>query len=286
MLDVLAAAANAVGGHGLLNVVSTEVALIERHGSSPSSQITAAHLTVRARWLEFGSWLADNQDDRRRATEWLMQAGELADQAHDPVFGAYVTMRRAQRAHEEGQPRTALDLLSGVSTTNLPPRVRALLAIRGAQAYSALGDGPLARRSLRLAQMAVDSETNSDMIDLTLAAHGTPDYLLAHQGMCLLALGEPNGAADMLESALRCWPVTQRLDEGLFRGNLALAHARTGALDDAVQQARQALALSVETGSRRTLRVIQQVLSHNLRGAAGYEELTDRWTATEQRGGS
>ena len=284
MLAALAAAGNAVGGRGFLDIVVTEVTIISRHGAAATGQLAAGFLSTQARWLEFGSWIADNHGDRVKATVMLKQAGELAKRAHDAVFGAYVLMRRAQRAHEEDQPRACLDLIESVASTNQPPRIRALLATRAAQAHAALGDGPAMRRSLKRAFLDACRDSAPEKVDLEIASHGTPSYVLAHEGICLLTLGEPNGAASVLETVVQDWPASQRLDEGLIRAHLALAQVTTGALDEGVDQARRALALGLETGSERTLRILRKVMKQRLDGAAGYRELASHWAGATQGG--
>ncbi|WP_203907167.1 helix-turn-helix domain-containing protein [Rhizocola hellebori] len=284
MLSALAAAGNAVGGRRFLDIVTTEIAVISRFGAAATGQVAAGFLSTQARWLEFGSWIADNQGDRLNATVMLKRAGGLAERARDTVFGAYVLMRRAQRAYEEDQPRVCLDLVESVASTNQPPRIRALLATRAAQAHAALGDGPAMRRSLKRAFLDACRDSTPDKIDLELASHSTPSYVLAHEGICLLTLGEPNGAVGVLETVLQDWPASHRLDEGLVRAHLAFAQATTGALDEGVDQARRALALGLETGSERTLRILRRVMNERLDGAAGHRELVIQWAAAAQGG--
>jgi site-specific DNA recombinase len=275
LLSALAAAGNAVGGRRFLDIVTTEVAVISRFGAAATGQAAAGFLTAQARWLEFGSWIADNQGDRVKATVMLKQAGGLAEQARDTVFGAYVVMRRAQRAHEEDQPKVCLDLVDSVAVTSQPPRIRALLATRAAQAYAALGDGPAMRRLLKRAFLDACRDSAPDKVDLELASHSTPSYVLAHEGICLLTLGEPNGAASVLETVLQDWPASQRLDEGLIRAHLALAQAKTGALDESVDQARQALTLGLETGSERTLRGLVDILDQLAQANVAFQSATE-----------
>lgn len=59
MLSALAAAGNAVGGRGLMDIVSTEVSIISNHGASATGSVAAAFLGTQARWLEFGGWTRD-----------------------------------------------------------------------------------------------------------------------------------------------------------------------------------------------------------------------------------
>lgn len=133
-----------------------------------------------------------------------------------------------------------------------------LLATRAAQAHAGLGDGAGARQGIRLALRHLARDDGSDLVDTEIASHCTPGYVLAHEGYCLLRLGEPSGAIRVYEELLVGWPASQRLDEGLFRANLALAYAMTRAVPEAIDQGRKALILGVETGSRRTMRAVSQ----------------------------
>ncbi len=286
MLSVLAAAGNAIGGNGLIDVISTEVNVIARHAALATGPAADDYLLTQARWLEFGSWIADNQGDRACATAWLRRASELAARAGHSVLEAYLLMRRAQRAHEDGHSRASLDILGQVSPAPLPARIAALLATRAAQAHSALLDGKAARACMKQAIHLVDRERSADPLEIALASHGTASYVMAHEGICLLSLGEPNGAASILEGVLADWPPSHKLDEGLFRANYALAHAMAGSRDEAVSETTRALRLGVETGSRRTLRVIHQILRHDLAGAVGYPDLTTQWASITGQEGS
>lgn len=280
MLGVLAAAGNAVGGRGLLGVVATEVGVISRYSASATGHVRAGFLRTQARWLEFGSWIADNEGDHVRATALLKQAGRFAELSSDSDFGIYVLMRRAQRASEAGEARLALDLIARAAPGGSPPRVRALLAIRAAQAHAAIGDGRSAAASLKLALDLVAGGAPSDSTDLEVAQHCTAGYVRAHEALCLRLLGEPIQAARLYEDVLKGWPSIHRLDEGLFRAQLAECYAFAGALDEAVGHARSALTLGAETGSLRTMRVVERVMAYGLDGAVGYEELTERWATT------
>jgi len=278
MLSVLVAAGNAVGAGGLLEIVSTEASVISRFGAAATGQVAIGYLGTHAKWLEFGSWIADNHHEQVRATAWLKQASELAGRTCDSALSSYILMRRAQRAYEGGQPRASLDLAESAALSLQPPRIRALLSTRAAQAHAALGNRPAMRRCLKQALKDAAADTSSDAIDLELAPHGTFNYVVAHEGICLLTLGEPDGAARLLESVLQNWPASQRLDEGLFRAQLAQAQVAAGAFDEGVDQARQALKLGLETGSQRILRIVDGIVARNLGGAAGFQDLVSQWT--------
>lgn len=284
LLSALASSGNAVGGRGLVRIVSNEVGVIARYGGETSGRVRQHYLRSQSRWLEFGSWIADNQGESALASSWLKQADQLASRADDETFGAYLLMRRAQRAHEAGHARHSLKLIDAAGLDRLPPRVRALLAIRAAQAHAALGDRESVRTELRNAHRLTDSSQPSDQTDLEVAPHCTPGYVRAHEAQCLQVLGETDAAIALYEEVLSTWPPAYRLDEGLFHAHLGGAYAQVGAHELAVHQATRALALASETDSRRTERVVGQFLrGFDLRGVPGHDELEAQWREVELR---
>lgn len=78
LLRIFASAGNALGCRGLIVVVRTEVAGIQRHQSGVSGSRRGRLAATMARWLEFGSWVADNGGNDATAGTWLERAGGLA----------------------------------------------------------------------------------------------------------------------------------------------------------------------------------------------------------------
>ena len=81
---------------------------------------------------------------------------------------------------------------------------------------------------------------------------------------CRLLLGEPASAIREYRDVLADWPDGQRLDEGLFRAQLALAHDEAGMVDEADAEGVRALALARQTGSQRTLSSLQLLATRRL----------------------
>lgn len=277
LLAILSSVGNASGSSGLLDVVSHELEVISLFASSAKGQATHSYQQTQARWMEFGSWIADVQGDQRRAMAWLHRANDLCKRAEDPIFGAYVTMRRAQRALDQQQPRSGLDLLASISAGELPAPVRALVETRAAHAQAATGQASATRDLLKSAFSAATRSSDGEYSEFGFASHGTPHYVTAYEGVCLLELGMSRAAVRILESVLHAWPPSHRLDEGLFRAQLALAYAATGSLDEAVREAKRSLELGRETSSLRTVRLLDRLMRKDLAGASGYDELAADW---------
>lgn len=263
LLRVLASADNALGVHGMHDVVRREAALIEHHRRASGGRLREQLSAVAARWFEFGSWVADNMRNTRLASVWLQDAGARAQEVGDEILSAYVLMRRSQRAVESGDATKAIALAEPVvRDTSLPQRLRALAAVRLAQAQAREGDGRTTHSTLGKAYRLLDHAGASDGPDATLTNHCTVSYVRAYEGVCRLSLGEPEAATRCLRLTLAGWPPMQRLDEGLFRANLALALERAGQPEEAMAEAAVAYALATETGSGRTHAVLDGLAVH------------------------
>jgi len=288
MLRVLAVADNAVGVHGLASVVAKEIKIIERHRGTVRGPTYIQLGRVQARWLEFASWVSDNECHPSRAAAELRQAGTLADRVGDTVLFGYVTMRRAQRALEARRPAIATALVAPLTTdTRLPARVRVLCLVRQAQAQALSGDERSAQRSLAFAYRHLDRAHHDDE-DSTLAGHCTTMYVHAHEAYCRLLLGDASAAVDGYHAVLTKWPDDQRLDEGLFRAQLALANDAAGELEAADAEGLIALALARQTGSQRTLAMLA-VLAERLAGeprSPSSTQFLGAWRAARAEGAS
>jgi DNA-binding XRE family transcriptional regulator len=285
MLVVLAATDNAVGVRGLREVVVGELRLLSGHRRAASGPLQRRLATVEARWLEFASWVADNDGDPAGATAWLQQAHDMAGENGDEVLCGYVLMRRAQRAVEAGDAATAIALLdAGPPTARLPPRIRALSMVRVAQAHALAGDDAAARTALNAAYRYVD-RAGGDTEDEVLAAHCGSAYIAAHEAQCRLMLGDSASAVAGYRRVLAAWPAGQRLDEGLFRAQLAIAYDQAGMADEAEAEGLRAVDLARQTGSHRTLRTLAGRRARMLPRGGPHSQFHRAWltvAATEQ----
>jgi hypothetical protein len=252
------AATDALGVPGVLDVVRKQIILIDRHRSAADDSLRRKLAAAQMRWLEFGSWIADNQQQPDTAGRWLKAARSLADDAGDHVSDAYLQMRQAQQAIEASESAGSAALAEPVMRDHtLPPRVRALAAVRYAQAMAHDRDVSGVRAGLGLAHHLIDQASRAEDPAVTaMAGHGTGAYLRGYEAHCRLLLGDAPAAARDLQLVLTDWPATQRLDEGLFRANRAVALARSGELEAAEVEAAAARTLGIQTGSRRTLAML------------------------------
>lgn len=259
MLDVLTTSLNTFGPRHLHDVARGELAVIRHYQQSSQGHTRTGLLQVEARWAEFASWTADNLGDTYNAGYWLGQALSLAREAEDRSLTAYVIMRQAQRAADDRDGAQAAALArSAMREPPIAARDRALCAIRYAQGSALAGDAKACQDGLRQAHRLVAAADDGQDAD-TIGRHCIPAYVTAHEGFCLLALGQHAKAAAVLEDVLQRWPAPYRQDEGLARTWLAYAYAGDRRVEQAVDQADQALTLAVQAGSARMTHALARV---------------------------
>ncbi|TDB97494.1 hypothetical protein E1091_08425 [Micromonospora fluostatini] len=259
MLRILAASHDVFGPRRIYDVVRGEIAIIHQAVATTTGRSLSELQRVEARWAELASWTADNLGDSQNAEYWLRHALALSTAARDRRTAAYVLMRQAQRAAERHDAPRAL-ALAHASTHNstLTARDQALCAVRRAQAHAIAGDSAACGAALQAAHKLVAVASDGDDPD-TIGHHCGLAYIVAHEGQCHTLLDRPKQAVTILNEVLRSWPSTYRQDEGLARVWLATAYALLGHLDEAIDQAEQALSLAAEAGSLRLTRALRRV---------------------------
>lgn len=272
MLRLLASSHNVFGSRRVYDVACRESAVIRHYRREATADVGLRLLAVEARWAEFASWTADNLGHPAAGVYWLDRALGLAQRVGDKRMAAYVLMRQAQQAADQLDGVRA-ETLAGVAETtdSLTDRDRALCLIRRAQGHALRGDRRGARVALdaahRLTGQTIDVDDDPD----TIGHHCTAAYVWAHEGYCLLRLGQAEAAVRRLQDVLEGWPADYRQDEALVRAWLALSYAAVDRLTDAGAEGRRALTLATATSSARAMRTLSQLYSRLPAGVTSAE---------------
>jgi tetratricopeptide (TPR) repeat protein len=161
-------------------------------------------------------------------------------------------MRRSNIATDAKRPELALKLASAAldKATNLPPRYRAVALRQRAHAFAQLGQSDDCASTLELAfkfaERGVDSEKD-------LAQYCTPEYVEMEAAYCWIELGKADKAIGTLQHGLVGWRPEFRRDLGLCMARLAVAHASSGQIENALIVADRSLEIAGDTRSSRTL---------------------------------
>jgi transcriptional regulator with XRE-family HTH domain len=114
-----------------------------------------------------------------------------------------------------------------------------------------------------------------------LGGHSTIDYVRASEGRCRQLLGESAAAMRAYEEVLAGCPRDGRLDDGMWRADLALAYLDEGEPQRAAEVGLSAVRVATATSSARALRAVGRLLPRlrRDRGLPAVPEFTDAYRA-------
>ncbi|MEU9894450.1 helix-turn-helix domain-containing protein [Streptomyces phaeochromogenes] len=193
-------------------------------------------LALSARFAEFTGWMAQETGDEVAALRWTGHAVALADASGDHDLASYALVRRALITYYRGESADTISLAGGALSHRLPPRIRGLAAQRRAQGHALAGDYDACMRDLDLARELIVLAT-ADAAPTALAPVLGPTHLTDPvsmvTGWCLLDLGRPREAADLLDRECARLPAHALRTQARYGTRRALAHAVAGELDHA-----------------------------------------------------
>jgi tetratricopeptide (TPR) repeat protein len=256
LLDVFIASERVLGARSVIIAMAAELPMLQAQREAARGEKRTELLRAESRWAEFVSWLSDNIGAYRSGRQWLDRASDVAREAGDRPFFAYVLMRKSQQALEHGQDiRGAINLAEAArGERELPPLVRALSAVREAHGHAILGNRGACMRKLRAAHDLIERGANArDPWWTSTGTHCTHSYVWAYEGHCWLQLHEPVKAIGCFQQALVPWPGIYRAEEALQRSRLAIAHAAINAPDQAASEGQRALEIHQAAPSSRAL---------------------------------
>jgi transcriptional regulator with XRE-family HTH domain len=205
-------------------------------------------LLLAGRHAEYAGWMAQESGDERAALWWIDTAIELATAARDRDMQAYGWVRRAGVLLYRDDAAGVIDLARRAQQVDgLPPRIRALAALREAQGHALAGEPDDCLRALDRAATLRPATHDEDTP--TLGSTSVPDQLSLTTGWCLFDLGRPGASAHVLDKAVETIPLTAKRAGARFGARRALAHAAIGDVERACAIARDAIAATSATDS-------------------------------------
>ncbi|MEU1509675.1 hypothetical protein [Kitasatospora sp. NPDC005748] len=246
--------ANLLGSRHSLDSVKQHVHALDRLQQSTCGSAREQLLTIGARTAEFLGWLNQDLGDFSQAIYWSDRAMEWAQESGDDRMAAYVLFRKSNQATARRSPQQAVGLARACQRApGTTPRIRALAAQQEAQGHALMGNPRLAQAKFDEAhELAADPEEphDDDALDM---AYCTPTYIEMQRAGCLIELGDPHAAVEMLESELRVLPPAYRTDHGVYLSRLARAYAVSGEPGQAATAASRALSIAIDAESARAL---------------------------------
>jgi transcriptional regulator with XRE-family HTH domain len=187
---------------------------------------------LAAQFAEYVGWMMQEQGDEREAMAWTAKAVGWAARGGDDSLRPYALFRRADTTIHRDDPMGTIDLARRAQgDPAATARVRGLAAQREAQGYALLGRTEdcfqALDRSARLLDEAKQTPTGAPVLGTTR----TPDPTAMARGWCLVDLGRPADAAEVLETGFDCFAPGAHRARARYGLRTALAHAVAGEME-------------------------------------------------------
>lgn len=204
---------------------------------------------------QLAGWLAHDTGQPGLGQRYHVAALHAAHSADDRRLGAHILGCMADQAARHGRAADAVTLtesaVAGVRGRETP-RLLAELYIRKAYALATLRDGSRCTAAISKARGQVEQfEPDSDPLWLYWI---TPAEITAGAGDCLLQLGEPAQAADLLDTGIAMFDRSFVRDRQVYLTHSADALSRPGKqhdLEAALEQGLEAMRLTESLASAR-----------------------------------
>lgn len=205
-------------------------------------------LALAARFAEYTGWLAQETGDDNAALRWTAHAVELADASGDQDLASYALVRRALITYYRGEAADTIALAEDARSGTLPPRIRGLAAQRAAQGHALAGDHDACMRGLDRARSLLAKEVGLDTAPVLGPTHlGDPVSMIT--GWCLVDLGRPHAAAEILDREYARVPAGAWRTQARYGIRRALAHALAGETDHACELTGHLLPMATNVAS-------------------------------------
>ena len=250
-LDLYSGMDNLAGPQPLVNIAPRQLRFVESLLSEARGKDHKKLLYVGARYAEFAGWVYQDTGALNSAMQMSNNALDFAQEADDEMLISYILMRRSNIATDAKRPELALKLADAAldKSAHLPPRYCAVALHQRAHAFAQLGQADACASTLELAFKFAERSVGSEK---DLAQYCTPEYVEMEAAHCWIELGQADRAIDTLRHSLAEWKPEFRRDLGLCLARLAVAHASTGQIENALIVANRSLEIARDTKSFRT----------------------------------
>ncbi len=252
-----------LGPHDLIGTVSAQYELIDRLVRNAQGETRRGLLRVGAAYAALVGWLYQDAGDLGAAAFWRGITQEIAMRSRDVHLVGYSLINQAQVRTDLGDGYGVIDLCEAAldRRRDMVPKVAVMALQQQAHGSSLTGDRRAVDRLIDEAAALVDRV--DDELPWGNACRRTPGYLEVQRATCYGRLGLGREAGALWSQVLDTVPVTARRDRGVYMARQAAAAASAREPDLAVEIAREAATIAVETGSarmRRELRTLERTM--------------------------
>ena len=206
---------------------------------------------MQSEYAEHVSWLYREAGDLGACRLWADRAAAWALESGDTTMAAYMMLRGASLALDQGDPHRAVELAGRARhpSRRVPPVLRGI-----ALAYEARGHaltGVLARSELDQAAELIAANRPED--GPAYLRFYDADFADVQSATCYMDSGAPERAVTILQSKITALPASHGRDRGLYLARLGAAHAAARVPDAAAHAGMGSLAEASRAGSRHVL---------------------------------
>lgn len=243
-----------LGPHDLIGTVSAQYQLIDKLVRSARGETRRGLLRVGAAYAALVGWLYQDAGDLGAATFWRGVTQEIAVRSRDPHLIGYSLVNQAQVRTDLGDGHGVIDLCEAAlgDAAGLFPKVRVMALQQQAHGASLTGDRATVDQLIDGAAGLL--HRIDDDLPWGNACRRTPGYLEVQRATCYGRLGLGGEAEALWSQVLKAVPSTARRDRGVYLARHATAAAAARQPDQAVEIARSAAEIAVETRSVRMAR--------------------------------
>ncbi|MGW8952582.1 Twin-arginine translocation pathway signal [Streptomyces sp. NPDC055709] len=252
-----------LGPHDLIGTVSAQYQLIDKLVRSAKGETRRGLLRVGAAYAALVGWLYQDAGDMDGASFWRGVTQEIAMRSRDPHLIGYSLVNLAQVRTDLGDGFAVIDLCEAAldDASRLVPKVRIMAMQQQAHGASLTGDRTAVDHLIDQAGGLL-SRVDDDL-PWGNACRRTPGYLEVQRATCYGRLGLGTEAVSLWSQVLEVVPETARRDRGVYMARHAAAAAAAREPDQALEIARTAATIAVETRSariRRELTTLEQMM--------------------------
>jgi DNA-binding XRE family transcriptional regulator len=239
-----------LGSRALIATVTAQCDLIGQLVDSASRRTRQHMAKVAASFAAFAAWLYLDAGDTVMALRWHDVAQEFAHRSHDWEAVACALVDRAMAYTDRGTGTAVVDLCEAALTADrhLSPELRVFALQQQAHGVSLLRERHQVDTLLDKAGQLlgrVDTEVWGT------ACQRTPHYVEVQRATCYGRLGLAREADRVWQQIIPAAPAAARRDIGVWTARQAAASAALREPERAVELARQATTVALETGSAR-----------------------------------
>ncbi|MEU3916430.1 Twin-arginine translocation pathway signal [Streptomyces sp. NPDC029721] len=246
-----------LGPHDLIGTVSAQYQLIDKLIRSAKGEVRRGLLRAGAAYAALVGWLYQDAGDLGAAAFWRGVTQEIAVRSRDAHLIGYSLVNQAHVRTDLSDGYGVIDLCEAALdlSDGLLPKIRVMALQQQAHGASLTGDRAAVDQLIDTAGSLLPRV--DDDLPWGNACRRTPAYLEVQRATCYGRLGLGREADALWAQVLDVVPTTARRDRGVYLARHATSAATAQEPDHAVEIAREAVAIAIETRSARMMRELR-----------------------------